>query len=191
MTRPLFGRAPSEKPRPIVVVNFDSYNPPHKSVSQKIRDGAPLDWYRQQANAHRDQDILDLPVGQRWLWGVLCDLSAAQPRTPDGLRIIRMTPHQLAREADMAIEDVRLALVHLWKRKRIRYTTGGARVAAGWRNDGHVRTDVRTDEQTSRADEKATTSEDDEPYADTPEGAKLRGEASFKTAMLRRGAKIA
>lgn len=139
----------------IVVRNFDRYNPPHKAVNVEVRKGGPLRWLRWEVDAHRDPDLLDMPVGWRWLWLVLLDLAAKEPKVGDD-RVIRLTTAQLAREADMAEGDVVGALEHLRKRGRIRYAAKGGgrvvkrhpaptdRVAEGHRDGGHVPTDAHT-----------------------------------------------
>ena len=146
----------TERIRPIVVVNFDSYNPPAKAVNKEIREGGALTWVRWQTNAHRDKDILDMPVTQRWVWLVLCELAGQQKRAPDGLRYIKMTPKQIARAAEMSVEDVTPALQHLRKCGRIKVISGGARVAKRHQSGGdgvvdrhrlggHVPTYLQTD----------------------------------------------
>ena len=114
-----------ERVRPIVVVNFDLYNPPHKAVNKEIRDGGPLIWFRWQTNGHRDADILDLPDSERWFWIVLLGLAGKERRLANGNRVVRMSSTQLAREAHLNEKQVEHALRHLWDRKRIRYTTSG------------------------------------------------------------------
>jgi hypothetical protein len=145
MTRPLFGKTPSDKVRPIVVVNFESYHPANKTLSAEARAGGPLRWIRWETNSHRDADLLDLPAAERWLWPVLLGLAGRERKRDDGLRVIRLSPTQLAREADLTEEQVRHALAHLWKCGRIRYTVkGGAKVAQRHREGGEGMATVPT-----------------------------------------------
>src|SRR6267378_5269939 len=96
------GRA-TERVRTIEIVNFDKYNPPQKAVNAEVRAGGPLKWCRWDARTHRDPDLLDLPAAERWLWPVLIGLAGERRAEADGARFIRMTPAQLAREADITV----------------------------------------------------------------------------------------
>lgn len=107
--------------RPIFIVNFKRFNPPPSSLSanrRKSQDGLPLRWVRWETDAHRNGDILDLPARQRWLWPTL--LGLAGRGSSHG--VVKMSPAQLAREADLPEEEVVAALTHLWKRGLIRFT---------------------------------------------------------------------
>ena len=155
--------AAKDRMRSLVIVNFDKYNPPQKAVNKEVRDGAALKWLRWEVTSHRDQDILDMPVGQRFLWVALCCLAGGRSRDKEGFRVVRMTAQQIAREAEMPVRDVEEGLKHLRNRGRIRYVRGGGRVAAATKQGGkappnrhqlggHVPTDLRTDVPTGGAD---------------------------------------
>lgn len=160
-----------ERARTIVVVNFDRYNPPNKAVNAEVRAGGPLKWVRWETKAHRDADILDMPPEQRWLWPTIVELAGAEPKI-NGLRVVRMTIAQLAREAHMPERDVEVALDHLWRSGRVRFSTQSAkRVAArhpsatppppenGERVATYLRTDVPTDRRTHVPTEDALLSQ--------------------------------
>lgn len=114
----------TDRLRPIMVVNFVRYNPPPSTLSSSRRkdDSLPLNWVRWETDAHRNQDLLDLPKGERWLWPTL--LGLAGRGIPHG--VVKMTPTQLAREADLTEEEVRHALAHLCRKGLIKYTTRAA-----------------------------------------------------------------
>lgn len=173
-----------EQKRHIVIVNFDKYNkPPRAAVSSSLRrdfESEPLNWVRLQCNWYRDPDILDLPASVRSLWPQL--LAMAGESVPHAT--VYTSVQRLAKAGNLDEHEVAAALTFLWKRHKIRYSKAGERQPDASRTAGYVRTDVRTNVHTY-GDEKTTTT--DEPYADSPEAARLRGEAQFKTALLRRG----
>lgn len=96
------------------VKNIAKYNPSLNEVTPtKRKKMAGLEWMRWQTNTHRDEDLLDLPWQQRWLWAVLIGLSGVK-----GSRI-HMSVKQIAREADMPVKVVDEALAFLVSRQRV------------------------------------------------------------------------
>lgn len=109
----------TERIHPITIVNFEKYHPANKMVNEDARKGGKLKWVRWEVRTHRDPDLLDLPRGERWIWPTLVGLAGeAQPRG-----VVRMSAVQLAREADIPVDEVAHALDHLRMRGRIKFTT--------------------------------------------------------------------
>lgn len=107
--------------RVIRLVNFARYNPPAREITSLARNGrTPLKWARWQADTHRDQDLLDLPPAERWVWPTLVGLACRG--TPHG--DVEMSDQQLAREAHLTETQVTHALRHLRQRGLVRFVTG-------------------------------------------------------------------
>ena len=111
----------------IVLVNWQKYNPPPSSMSvrQRAAEANTLQWVRLQTDWYRDQDLQDSPDAMT-LWPRL--LALAGRFTPHGH--ICLTLSHLSREVVMGEPQLRLALKHLRKCGRIRYSTSGGKVAA-------------------------------------------------------------
>lgn len=75
-----------------------------------------LPWVRWETDAHRDGDLLELPACQRWLWPVLLGLGGKG--SPPGT--VRYTDSQLAKEADLSLEDVTAALERMCEWGKVR-----------------------------------------------------------------------
>lgn len=104
--------------RSIWIVNFKVYNPPHKALNKAARNGEPLPWGRLQNDWYDDKDIGALPEQVRWIWPAVLALSCKS--RPPGR--VDMTNVELARELRTSEENVKVAVDHLWKRGRLRYS---------------------------------------------------------------------
>ena len=118
-------------PKQIWIVKFEDYNPPHKLQHSEDR-GRPLKWVRLQTDWYDDPAIGSLPEDCRWIWPAMLALSGKS--TPPGR--IDMDKEELAHELRTSTDRVAVALGHLWKKGRIRYSRvadppaeGGGRVA--------------------------------------------------------------
>ena len=108
-------------PRHIWIVNFEQYNPPHKLQNSESR-GKPLKWVRLQTNWADDLAIVTMPEAGRWLWPALFALAGES--TPPGR--VDGTPAELALRWRTTETRVAEALDHLWRKGRIRYSSGVA-----------------------------------------------------------------
>ncbi len=100
------------------ITNFGKYNPPHKATNKAVRSGGPIPWCRLERDWYDDKDIASMAEPVRWIWPALMG-QACKSRPPGR---IDMTADELAREFRTTAECVVVAVDHLWKRGRVRFT---------------------------------------------------------------------
>lgn len=100
----------------LAVTNFLKFNPPHKAVNKEVREGAPLKWFRLDANWYEDEAVMSLPTAERYLWPFL--LARAARGQPVGT--IAEGVEHLARLANISSSHLRHALDVLSERGLIK-----------------------------------------------------------------------
>lgn len=100
------------------IINWQRYNPPSKALNKAARNGEPIPWSRLERDWYDDKDIGAMPEPLRWVWPALMGL-ACKSRPPGR---VDMNAAELAREIRTSEENVVLAVDHLWKRNKVRFT---------------------------------------------------------------------
>lgn len=100
------------------IMNFKRYNPPHKAVNRAVRKGEPIPWCRLERDWYDDKDVAAMDEPIRWIWPALMG-QACKSRPPGR---IDMNAQELAREFRTQEESVVVAVDHLWRRGKVRFT---------------------------------------------------------------------